>query len=104
MKKSLLLIAIVAINLFSLRAQTLTIDENYHNLVLNAIDFGDVVSYVHNNSSSTIQIKWTRFVDVQPNGWTTTVCDDINCYAPNTGAAPNAVTLTSGDDGLLKLN
>ena len=104
MRKTLLIFAIVAVNMMVLRAQVLTIDESYHNVTLLATEFSDAASYVQNNSSGPIKIKWTRFADVEPMGWTSTVCDDLNCYAPSIGAAPSIVTIPAGEKGLLKLN
>jgi len=104
MKKTLLLFAIVAVNMMVLRAQVLTLDESYHNVILPATEFSDAASFIQNNSAGPVKIKWTRYADVEPVGWTTTVCDDLNCYAPSVGAAPTVVTIAAGQTGLLKLN
>lgn len=106
MKKLLLALTflVFAIGLPILKAQTLTIEKEYHNVVFPASEFSDASTYLQNNSAGPIKIKWTRMVEYEPVGWTTTVCDALNCYSPSTAVAPLVVTIPAGETSLLKLN
>lgn len=88
----------------SLSAQNLTIDEDYHNISFPADEFSDAASFLQNNTAGAIKIKWIRITESEPVGWSTTVCDALNCYSPSTAKAPQYVTIPAGEQSLLKLN
>jgi len=62
----------------------------------------EALAYIHNNSSVSRTIRWVRYVDSQPDQWSTTVCDDNLCYSP--GTSTMTVVIAPNAQGLLKLN
>ncbi|MFI5136027.1 MAG: T9SS type A sorting domain-containing protein [Chitinophagales bacterium] len=103
MKKLFLIGLVISFSVHGSRGQVLTIDPATQSLQMSAQDYSsDAIAYIHNNSAVSRTIKWVRYVDVQPDQWTTTVCDDNLCYSPSTSSM--TVTIAGNAQGLLKLN
>ncbi len=84
------------------RAQVLTITPSEFDLVVDAASTIDAHGTMANNSAVDRNITWRRFIEQQPTGWYTTVCDDNNCYSPSTSSM--TVALKAYAEGSLKLN
>lgn len=92
--------AFLAVMLTS-RAQIISVDPATHDVHIDVSEQGDALSYVYNNSSSTKTIRWVRLVEGTPAAWTSTVCDENNCYS--TATSTKDFILNGGANGLLKL-
>lgn len=103
MKKAILLLLVVLINLVVVRSQNITIEPSSLQVSFLASDYSaEAVSYVQNNSGVVKTLRWIRIVESEPTGWATTVCDKNLCYSPQTSSED--FTLGVDSVGLMKLN
>lgn len=103
MKKIVLLLVIVMVNLMMGRAQVITISPPSFNLEMDASEYTtDALAQIQNNSNTARTIKWIRFEDAAPAPWYTSVCDNQNCY--DSSKYYNTITIPANQQGLLSLN
>lgn len=102
MKRTLLIVLVIAATVATSIAQILSITPNYSSLSFPASEFSDAAAYIQNNSNYERTVRWVRYADSQPVGWYTTVCDDNECYSPGTSSM--TVKIAANSSGLLKLN
>jgi len=101
MKKLFTPFFVLIVLAYGLKAQTITIEPASHNLHFLASEQSDALSYVTNHTSGTRTIRWVRISDETSSTWTSTVCDENNCYSNSTYT--KEFILDGGEDGLLKL-
>lgn len=97
MKKLIISIclSVICVSSFS---QPLTVSQN------NILFSGDACAgfvnnlYVHNNSSAT-NLVWHKSVQSAPAGWTTSLCDNCNCYADS--YMQDTCPVSNGDSDLI---
>lgn len=103
MKKTILLLLLILVNLVMVRSQNITILPSSQQLNFLASDYSaEADSWVQNNSGHAVTLRWVRVVESEPAEWATTVCDKNLCYSPET--ASQVFTLGVDSMSLMKLN
>ena len=99
--KNLLLSLLLLIGFFeSAYTQTIYLEKDFASGTGPATELIEAVTYLVNNSTSSIDFVWERIEYNMPSEWSAPFCDKNNCYAPFTTTA--GFNLVTGESGLLK--
>lgn len=60
------------------------------------------ITQVH-TAADTLQFNWERIQADLPDGWTATICDNVNCY-PDLALQGQTAPVLPGDDGLMLIH
>ena len=103
MKKNYTLaLLFVMSGLLRLGAQSLTATQTNFDLTVKPTEAeAGIETYVKNNSSTTVTLKWTRTVTCTSDPiWSSYICDPNLCYGDATSQAVQDIILAPGQEGL----